>query len=202
LRLETKEVKMGVKMTRKNREKSWCGWFRCTIRIWDARTGAAIGQPLKGHTGSVRSVACSPDGQHIISGSNDRTIRIWDARTGAAIGQPLEGHTSWVSSVACSPDGQHIISGSADMTIRIWDARPGATIGQPHAHLFAQPNTEGWVKDSQGGLLYWVSTNHCKTLHSPALMTIPSTSPIRSVSLDFQDFVFGIHWSQIFNGTQ
>jgi WD40 repeat protein len=98
--------------------------------------------------------------------------------------------------------GSTFISGSADMTIRIWDARPGATIGQPHAHLFAQPNTEGWVKDSQGGLLYWVSTNHCKTLHSPALMTIPSTSPIRSVSLDFQDFVFGIHWSQIFNGTQ
>jgi hypothetical protein len=61
---------------------------------------------------------------------------------------------------------------------------------------------EGWVKDSQGGLLYWVSTAHCKSLHSPALVTIPSTSPVRSVSLDFQDFVFGINWSQIFKSTQ
>jgi hypothetical protein len=61
-------------------------------------TGTIIGV-LEGHTGSVYSVAHSPDGQHITSGSYDRTIRIWDARTGAAIGQSLEGHTS---SVACS----------------------------------------------------------------------------------------------------
>jgi WD40 repeat protein len=40
-----------------------------TIRIWDAETGAAVGQPLVGHNGSVTSVACSPDGRRIISGS-------------------------------------------------------------------------------------------------------------------------------------
>jgi hypothetical protein len=32
LRLETKEGKMGIKMTGKNREKSWCGWFRYTLK--------------------------------------------------------------------------------------------------------------------------------------------------------------------------
>jgi WD40 repeat protein len=70
--------------------------FKSLGRIWDARTGAAIDQPLKRHT--VQSVA-APDGQHIISSPYDRTIRIWDATTGAAIGQPLEGHTSRVFSV-------------------------------------------------------------------------------------------------------
>src|SRR5258706_413731 len=89
-----------------------------TIRIWDAESGAVIGEPLTGHTGRVSSVAYSPDGRHIISGSYDRTIRIWDAKTGAAVGNPLEGHTEWVRSVAYSPDGRHIISGSYDRTIR------------------------------------------------------------------------------------
>jgi WD40 repeat protein len=51
-----------------------------SIRIWDADTGAAIGRPLEGHTHYVRSVAYSPDGRRIISGSGDRTIRIWDAK--------------------------------------------------------------------------------------------------------------------------
>jgi WD40 repeat protein len=46
-----------------------------TIRIWDAKTGAVVGEPLRGHTGSVLSVAYSPDGQHITSGSSDRTIQ-------------------------------------------------------------------------------------------------------------------------------
>ena len=45
-----------------------------TIRIWDAESGAVVGEPLTGHTGWVYSVAYSPDGHHIISGSGDRTI--------------------------------------------------------------------------------------------------------------------------------
>jgi len=71
-----------------------------TIRIWDAETGAVVGEALKGHTRSVRSVAYSPDGRYITSGSEDSTIRIWDAETGAAVGNPLEGHSSAVRSVA------------------------------------------------------------------------------------------------------
>jgi WD40 repeat protein len=78
-----------------------------TIRIWDAETGAVVGEPLEGHTESVQSVAYSPDGRHIVSGSLDKTIRIWDAETGAAIGKPLEGHTGSVQSVVYSPDGRH-----------------------------------------------------------------------------------------------
>ena len=87
--------------------------------------------PLKGHTGEVHSVAYSPDGQHTISGSYDRTIRIWDAETGDLVGDPLKGHTGAVHSVAYSPDGQHIISGSYDSTIRIWDAKTGSPGGDP-----------------------------------------------------------------------
>ena len=76
---------------------------------------------LTGHTSWVYSVAYSPDGRHIISGSIDNIIRIWDALTQRQIGKPLTGHTDNVSSVAYSPDGRHIVSGSVDKTIRIWD---------------------------------------------------------------------------------
>ena len=107
------------------------GSFDETIRIWDAATGAQIGEPLTGHTGDVESVAFSPDGKRIVSGSDDKTIRIWDAATGKQIGEPLTGHTDEVRSVAFSPDGKRIVSGSSDSTILIWDAATGAQIGEP-----------------------------------------------------------------------
>jgi WD40 repeat protein len=85
--------------------------------MWDAETGAAFGTPLEGHTGLMRSIAYSPDGQYITSGSDGNTVRIWDANTGAAVGLPLEEHTDIVRSVAYSPDGRHIAPGSVDETL-------------------------------------------------------------------------------------
>ena len=61
-----------------------------TLRIWDAESGAEL-QRLTGHEGFVTSVAFSPDGRRIVSGSRDRTLRIWDAETGAEL-QRLTGH--------------------------------------------------------------------------------------------------------------
>ncbi|KIK66938.1 hypothetical protein GYMLUDRAFT_156943, partial [Collybiopsis luxurians FD-317 M1] len=110
-----------------------------TIRIWNAETGSPIGEhlqghtdwPLQGHTDWVWSVACSPDGKRILSGSADKTIQIWNAETGTPIGEPLQGHTDWVGSVVFSPDGKRIVSGSGDKTIRIWNAETGSPIGEP-----------------------------------------------------------------------
>ncbi|KAH9487249.1 Vegetative incompatibility protein HET-E-1 [Psilocybe cubensis] len=88
-------------------------------------------ETLKGHEGNINCVAFSPDGKHIVSGSNNRTLRLWDAETGEQIGAPLEGHEHWVWSVAFSPDGRHIVSGSLDKTLRLWDAQTREQIGAP-----------------------------------------------------------------------
>ncbi|KAG6330479.1 hypothetical protein ID866_8610 [Astraeus odoratus] len=92
---------------------------------------------LLGHTGSVRSVAFSPDGTRIVSGSFDNTVRVWNAERGVQIGSPLQGHTDYVTSVAFSPDGTRIVSGSYDQTVRVWDAERSVQIGSPlqgHTH--------------------------------------------------------------------
>jgi len=52
--------------------------------FWDVQTGEAISGPFTAHTHFVTSVAVSPDGKHIVSGSEDKTICVWDVQIGKA----------------------------------------------------------------------------------------------------------------------
>ena len=97
------------------------------VRFWDAATGRPIGQPIE-HSGGVSSVAFSPDGRTILTGSMDKTARLWDAATGRQLGQPMP-HLTRVLSVAFSPDGKILLTGCADGGVRQWDAATGRTIG-------------------------------------------------------------------------
>ncbi|PSN10772.1 hypothetical protein C7293_26875 [filamentous cyanobacterium CCT1] len=78
--------------------------------------------------GVVKSVAFSPDGQTIVSGSGE-FLNFWDCKDGY-IGQSFLNHERAVWSVAFSPNGQYILSGSTDCTLRLWDHQ-GNPIGQP-----------------------------------------------------------------------
>ena len=107
------------------------------MRLWDPATGAPVGQPLKGHTSSVESVAfgAGAGGQPLLASAGwDRTVRLWDPATGARVGQPLTGHTGWVQSVAfgAGAGGQPLLASAGwDRTVRLWDPATGAPVGQP-----------------------------------------------------------------------
>ncbi|MEW6102996.1 MAG: WD40 repeat domain-containing protein, partial [bacterium] len=94
-------------------------------------------QRLEGHTGRVFSVAISPDGAMLASGSDDEIICLWETKTDRLI-QRLEGHTNWVRSVAFSPDGNILASGSDDRTICLWETKTGRLIQRLEGHT-------GWV---------------------------------------------------------
>ncbi|KZP09326.1 WD40 repeat-like protein [Athelia psychrophila] len=89
---------------------------------WNSEAGEAVGPPFEGHSKGVTFVAYSPDGKHIVSGSEDNTVCVWDTETGEAVRSPFEGHSEDILSVAYSPDGKHIVTGSADNTVRVWDS--------------------------------------------------------------------------------
>ncbi len=79
---------------------------------------------LSGHTDGVTSLAWSPDGALVLSGSSDGRARVWSAETGETV-MVLGGHGQAVLAVAFHPDGQRVATGSADDTIRLWDAASG-----------------------------------------------------------------------------
>jgi WD40 repeat protein len=82
---------------------------------------------LYGHHDEVISVASSPDGQTLASGSADGTVCLWDM---ANLTAPviLGDHDGPVTAVAFSPQGQTLGSGSRDGTVRLWNlTNPAAT---------------------------------------------------------------------------
>ncbi|KAG8792426.1 hypothetical protein FRC12_006141 [Ceratobasidium sp. 428] len=101
------------------------------VRLWDLNSEETVLGPLQEYSALVSSVAYSPDGRTIASGSRDNTVRVWDTTTGAAANKPLTGHTNRIRSVAFSYDSRLIISGSDDRTIRLWDVRTGRSAGTP-----------------------------------------------------------------------
>ena len=85
---------------------------------------------LEGHSEAVLSVAFSPDGKALASGSGDTTVRIWDLQTETPL-HTCEGHKHWVLFVSFSPDCTKIASGGMDHNILLWDAETGVQYGKP-----------------------------------------------------------------------
>jgi DNA-binding beta-propeller fold protein YncE len=91
------------------------------------------------HTGYINTLAYSPDGKVIASGSGDKTVRLWDAATGKEL-KTLSGHTEEVRALAYSPDGKVIASSSGDIlnsgnnTVRLWEAATGKELKTLSGH--------------------------------------------------------------------
>ncbi len=85
---------------------------------------SAVASSEMPHSNPVTSVAFSPNGKLLITGSEDNSLKLWDVATGRVI-RTFVGHSNWVTSVAFSPDAKRVVSGGADNSIRIWDVSTG-----------------------------------------------------------------------------
>jgi len=93
------------------------GWR--DISLWDVNSGV-IKTTLSGHTDGIRSIAFSPDGRVLVSGSNDTTMRFWDVENGTQKTVHTV-HNAGITDLVFAPDGQTLAAASNDATVLLWD---------------------------------------------------------------------------------
>eukprot|EP00325_Prymnesiales_sp_UTEX-LB-985_P008483 CAMPEP_0174698058 /NCGR_PEP_ID=MMETSP1094-20130205/3744_1 /TAXON_ID=156173 /ORGANISM="Chrysochromulina brevifilum, Strain UTEX LB 985" /LENGTH=355 /DNA_ID=CAMNT_0015895155 /DNA_START=94 /DNA_END=1161 /DNA_ORIENTATION=- len=89
---------------------------------------------LTGHSGAVLSSKFSPDGRHVLTGSQDRLLLLWDVYGECANTMNYKGHSNAVLEVHWSSDSEHVFSASADKTAALWDAQTGGRVRQFKGH--------------------------------------------------------------------
>jgi eukaryotic-like serine/threonine-protein kinase len=96
--------------------------------LWDPSTGQLVKRIPK--TGTVTSLALSPDGRRLAMSNMDGAPMLWDVATGQ-LTAVLTGHTTRVWCLAFSPDGKLLATASSDQTIRLWDMTSPERHAQP-----------------------------------------------------------------------
>ncbi len=140
---------------------------------------------LRINTDWVRTVAISPDGKTLASGSRDNQIVLWDMVAQKLIGMPLSGHTNQVRSLAFSPDGKILASSGNDMTVILWDTLTWEMIGEPLAGhtkavrgLAFSPDGSMVASGSEDGTVIFWDTVTREMIGEPLVVNAEGIRPI------------------------
>src|SRR6266496_4164085 len=172
-----------------------------SVPIPTPRPRGSILYTYRGHTNRVTTVAWSPNGKYIASGSLDQTVQVWAANPGEHV-QPFiyHGHTDGVQTVAWSPDSNRVVSGSIDKTVQILDAATGNNRYTYRGHTDVVSSVS-WSPDGK----HIVSGSWDKTVQvwdaaTGAVVYIYSGYNVQAAQLNptkgvLPDLIFAVAWS-------
>ena len=150
-----------------------------------SKTGNQL-RELQGHSSVVTSVAFSPDGNQIISGSEDQSVRVWDAKTDEHLWK-LQGHNSQINLAAPSPDCNQMPSGSTDQLTHVWDR-----LDLDNSWIMHE---DGWILSATKHLV-WIPPTIRNVLHYPYCILIISQRDSAKVS--FKNSKLGPLWRECY----
>jgi hypothetical protein len=123
---------------------------------------------LEGHTGPVVSASFSPDGQRVVSASDDGTARVWRA-DGSGTPMVLRGHEKPVRTAAFSPDGKLLASAGDDGNLILWSVEKTESLETLSGHfseirhVVFSPNGKTLASASEDRVILWNSEVHKTT---------------------------------------
>ncbi len=167
-------------------EKIAIGCGKGLLQIMGSVSKDILVENREAHIGAILCVSFSPSGQHLVTGSSDKTVGIWCTRTLERIGGYLQGHTNWVTDVQFSPDGKQVASSSRDGSIRLWDVESLQCIGMSAENFWW---VEGITFDSEGDRIISGSQDGNVCIWNASLGG-------KERNHGHTDFVFGISFSQ------
>lgn len=109
-------------------------FFNCSeyILVFDVEKMVTL-KSLSNHIQSVSSVAISPDGKIVATGSWDKTVKLWNLESGNLVAT-LCGHTDGILSLSFSPDGERLVSAGFDKTVKVWSVKTGLLLNNLLGH--------------------------------------------------------------------
>lgn len=160
-----------------------------TIRLWDVNDGSLV-RTLTGHTGTVWSLAFSPDGQTLASGgggestgSYDSFIRLWNVNTGASV-KTYNVNTILVWSLEYSKAGDRLACGTHEGNVITWNTSTDAMANNVQGNRISYNNTSSIIASSSGSQI-----NLWDAVGSSLLLNFPSQT----------DAIYGLDFNPLNN---
>ncbi|KAI9435568.1 WD40-repeat-containing domain protein [Lactarius indigo] len=182
-----------------------------TIKVWELSTGYSLISIPRDHTKCINAIALSPDGQRIVSASDDASIRIFDSNSGEQYTRPLH-MSDRVLSVAVSHDGTLVACSGADKSVHVWRANlthrtvwPDSFMRKAYGQEFCvvdeqgilenfnPPEEDGWLRGSTNETMCWIPPMYRTGLWTPRTLGILGAPEIM---LDMRNYVHGTKWEQ------